>query len=115
MSNLLNKQFRFSRFLGMLLDYIYTSGYECTMGETWRTPEQAKYNQEHGLGISNSLHLQRLAIDINLFKNGKLLDRKEDYAVLGNFWKGLDTENRWGGDFKKSDPYHFSITHEGVS
>lgn len=45
-------------------------GYTVTLGEAWRTPEQAQWDADHGKGIVHSLHMERLAIDIILFKDG---------------------------------------------
>lgn len=91
-------------------------GYEVTMGEVWRTPEQAKLNAENGTGINNSLHSIRLAVDLNLFMDGKFLQRTEEYTDLGLFWESLSTteyECSWGGRFTKGDGNHFSISHNG--
>jgi hypothetical protein len=98
-----------------LLQWIFQGTRTCTLGEAWRTEEQAKYNEEHGLGIANSLHRSRLAIDLNLFKDGILLENLEDYREAGEYWKTLHIDNNWGGDFKKrKDPYHFSMS-DGLS
>ena len=86
-------------------------GYEMTFGETWRSPQEAARLVKLGQGIKNSLHTQRLAIDINLFKNGKYLTSTESYRFLGEWWQTLHPLCRWGGDF--GDGNHFSLEHEG--
>jgi hypothetical protein len=100
--------------LGEFIVWIYNQGYEITLGEVWRPPEQARANAEAKIGISNSLHIKRLAVDINLFKNSALTWNIEDYRPLGAKWKSMGQDHRWGGDFKKRDSVHFSIEHEGV-
>jgi len=63
-----------------------------------------------GKGISRSLHIQGLAFDMNLIlKDGTLAETIEDYRPLGNYWKTLHPENRWGGDFThpRPDADHF--------
>ena len=70
-----------------------------TYGETYRPPETAKIYAERGIGIVNSLHCQRLAIDLHLFIKGKYQTNPKKYKPLGEFWKALDLQNRWGGDF----------------
>lgn len=96
--------------IGKLIQWLYINGMTASFGEAWRTEEQAKYNADHGLGITNSLHRDRLAIDFNLFLNGVLLTELEDYKGAGDYWKTLHPDNNWGGDFKKlCDPYHFSM------
>ena len=69
MSTLRNKQSRFAKDIAQFILWIYDQGYEITLGEAYRTPEQAEINAQKGIGIKNSLHTKRLAIDINLFKD----------------------------------------------
>lgn len=109
------KQRKFTRLLAELIIEAYRRGYEITLGEAYRTPEQARRNEQMGIGISNSLHTQKLAIDLNLFVGGKYTSRNQDYEPLGEFWEGLSTgeyECCWGGRF--GDGNHFSISHLGV-
>lgn len=61
-----------------------------------------------GKGIVNSYHTKKLAIDLNLFKDGKYLTSTESHRQFGEYWKTLDPECTWGGDFKNSDGNHFS-------
>lgn len=87
-----------------------------TIGEVWRSPEEAQRNATDGDGIPNSLHCVRLAIDLNLFRGGKFLTRSGEYREMGEYWKSLSTAEllcRWGGDFPGDGP-HFSIEHNGV-
>lgn len=116
--NLVEKQQVFSVLLAKLIFEIYGMGMKCTIGEVWRSPAEAKR-----LGFENSLHPLRLAVDINLFIDGKYTKRSEDYEELGRIWKGYSTELftcRWGGDFIDEDGEplpdgnHFSIEHNGV-
>lgn len=92
-------------------------GYTVQIREVLRTPEQAKWNAEKGVGIEDSEHCNGLAFDVYLWKNGIQLTKKEDYQEAGDFWKSLDPRNRWGGDFKRShdpnwsDPFHFERRH----
>lgn len=108
------KQRLFTRYVARLIEFAYANGYELTFGEAYRTPEQASLNAQKGTGIRNSLHQLRLAIDLNLFKDGKYLTRSEDHKPLGEFWKSLHPDCCWGGDFKpNADGNHYSLTHEG--
>lgn len=104
----------FAQCVGLLLVWIYENGYAVTFGEAYRTKEQAEWNRAHGSGIANSLHCQRLAIDLNLFLDGDLLVSRDAYEPLGMFWKTLHEDARWGGDFSKPDSDHFSLEWQGV-
>lgn len=107
-------QAEFTSAIADLIRWAYMRGYTLTFGEAWRTPEQAKLNAASGKGISTSLHIDRLAIDFNLFRDGKWLSRTEDHAELGAYWKTLHSAARWGGDFKtRPDGNHYSFTPDG--
>lgn len=89
-------------------------GYGVTLGEAWRTPEQAALNAQKGSGIAHSLHIERLALDINLFRNGEYLTQTEDFRTLGEWWESLGPNHKWGGRFQRADGNHFSISPDGV-
>lgn len=102
----------FTRNIARLIEYIYSKGYKCTFGESFRTREQAALYAKTGIGISDSNHCYRLAMDLNLFnaKNEYLRSEKE-YVQFGEYWEKLDPFNEWGGRFKTrySDPFHFEM------
>ena len=108
---LYNRQITFTKNAAALILFIYSKGYACTFGDAFRSSEQAALNAASGKGIKNSLHCQRLAIDLNLFdSDGKYLTEKEDYKQFGDFWKSLSLHNRWGGDFVHLvDSNHFEM------
>jgi hypothetical protein len=107
------KQSRFVHLAGLLIEYAYAHGFEITFGEAYRTPEQAALNAQTGAGIVNSLHTQRLAIDLLLFRDGKYLTDSADYRPLGEYWESLAPDCAWGGRFNRPDGNHFSIRHGG--
>jgi hypothetical protein len=98
-----------------LIQYAATQGYGVTFAEAWRTPQQAQWDADHGSGISCSLHIQRLALDLNVFVNGvyQTDDTTKCYTVLGTYWKTLGPDHYWGGDFTRKDLDHFSISPDG--
>lgn len=105
----------FSKLLGQFLVWIYDNGFEVTGGEWQRSEAQAAANAASGAGISNSLHLKRLAVDLNLFVNGVYHNDTAAYRPLGEQWKGMHELCRWGGDFtSRPDGNHFSLEWEGV-
>ena len=105
------KQSTFVALVAQLILEANKRGYELTFGEAYRTPEQAALNAKKGTGIKNSLHTSRLAIDLNLFKEGKFLANTSDHEGLGLYWESLHPLTRWGGRF--GDGNHYSIEHEG--
>ena len=110
------KQRLFPTLLAKLLLFIYDQGFECTLGEAYRTPEQAVLDAQKGIGITHSEHCKRLAIDLMLFKDGVYLTTSEAYRPVGEYWKTLDSACRWGGDFSSlSDGDHFSMIDQGVA
>ncbi len=122
MSELLDLQQSFVLLVSRLIQFAYSKGYFITFGEAYRTPEQAQYDAAHGKGISHSLHIDRLAIDLNLFKGSAALTEAADYKPLGDYWKALSRPGIqccWGGDFMdsqgrpKPDADHFSIAFGG--
>lgn len=107
------KQQRFVKMVGDLIIWTYEQpGHTLTFGEAWRTPEQAAIYAAQGKGIKSSLHLVRLAIDLNLFKAGRYCDKTEDYEELGRYFESLG--GCWGGSFlTRPDGNHFSLPHGG--
>jgi len=85
-------------------------GFVVTGGELFRTPEQQQIYVKTGRSKTmNSLHLQRRAVDLNFFVDGKLTYDKATLAPLGAFWESLHPLNSWGGNgVKLVDTPHFS-------
>jgi hypothetical protein len=85
-------------------------GFVVTAGELYRTPEQQEIYVKTGRSRTmNSLHIQRRAVDLNFFLNGKLTYDKATLAPLGAYWESLHPLNSWGGNgVKLVDTPHFS-------
>ncbi len=103
------KQVIFAGMVSKLIVKAGELGYEITLGEAYRTPEQAALNAKKGTGIKRSLHCDRLAIDINLFRNGVYLTASTDHRELGEWWESQG--GSWGGRF--NDGNHYALSHEG--
>lgn len=96
------KQSRFVWMVRSLIEFAYESGYELTFGDAYRDPRVT-------YGAKNSLHRSRLAIDFNLFKNGRYLSSTESHRPLGEYWESRG--GSWGGRF--GDGNHYSLEHDG--
>lgn len=105
------KQSVFARLVGKLIEYAYSQGYELTLDWCYRPPEIAVYYADMGIGVRSSLHTVKLAIDLNLFKEGVWLRSTEAHSALGLWWERQHTLCRWGGRF--GDGNHYSMEHEG--
>ena|SRR6185503_19439375 len=101
----------FAKLVGTLIAHIYEQGDECTLDWCYRPPDVAKYYASIGKGISKSLHTQRLAIDLNLFKNGIYQADSEAHRPHGEWWEQQHPLCRWGGRF--NDGNHYSMEFEG--
>lgn len=99
-----------SLFAGKVADLIKQAqamGFEVTLGDAYRDPRpHGAMGEKKGYGAANSYHKQRLAIDLNLFKNGEYLPGTEAHRPLGEWWESQG--GTWGGRFKTPDGNHYS-------
>lgn len=115
MSKLSDKQRLFAQMVGELLRWIYHNGYAVTFGDAYRDPRVfGPLGVKKGYGRKYSNHKNRLAIDLNLFKedeHGNLVycTETEDHKPIGEYWESLGGD--WGGRF--NDGNHYSLEHEG--
>jgi len=94
------RQSKFAHLTAYLILFANQRGYEVTYGDAWA-------HEEDGRHKANSKHYQRLAVDLNLFRNGKYLMRTEDHRELGEYWESLDPECVWGGRFEDGNHYQY--------
>jgi hypothetical protein len=98
-----------SKFAVMVADLIQKAGemgYEVTLGDAYRDPRlHGNPGAKKGYGAANSYHKSRLAIDLNLFRDGKYLSSTEDHRPLGEWWESRG--GTWGGRWK--DGNHYSL------
>ena len=92
-----------------LIEYATEQGWVVTGGELFRTAEQQEIYLRTGRSRTMaSNHLRRLAIDLNFFRNGKLVWDKAQLTPVGAYWESLNPKNRWGGNFRSLvDVPHF--------
>lgn len=106
---------RQSAFAVALADLIHEAvrrGFEVTVGEVWRSEEEARRLARSGAGIARSLHQDKLAVDLNLFKDGVYLTDVESHRPLGEWWEVQSTPDlprAWGGRFASGDANHYSF------
>lgn len=106
------KQRRFARLVPRLIDQAHVLGFEVTLGDAFRDPRVfGPIGTRMGYGESRSAHKQRLAIDLNLFRNGRFLTDTESHRPLGEWWEAQG--GVWGGRFQ--DGNHYSLEHDGIS
>lgn len=104
------KQRKFTLMISKLIQFAYENGYELTFGDAYRDPRvHGEVGVKKSYSSANSLHKERLAVDFNLFKDGKYLTASEDHRPLGEYWEYLG--GSWGGRF--NDGNHYSLEHNG--
>lgn len=105
------KQSKFALAIAGLITKAFEMGYEVTLGDAYRDPRlHGAVGEKKGYGHSKSCHKLRLAIDLNLFKDGKFLTTTEGHRELGEWWESQG--GTWGGRF--NDANHYSFEHEGM-
>jgi len=103
---LLDEQTAFARGVAWLIDKANEMGYEVTLGDAYRDPRVfGDIGVRKGYGESASFHKKRLAIDLNLFKDGKFLQGSNDHEPLGKAWEGYNPKATWGGRFNDGNHY----------
>jgi hypothetical protein len=94
------KQMLFAQDTARLFNYIWETGNQFTYGRAYDTPEEQQRLFDAGLSETlNSLHLKRLAIDLNIFVDGELTYDVDTLRHIGEFWKSLSPNNEWGGSW----------------
>lgn len=84
--------------VSQLIQYANFLGYELTFGDAYRD-SRCPY------GSTTSAHHDRMAIDLNLFKDGIYLQDTIDHEPLGLFWVSIG--GIWGGNFSNMDGNHY--------
>ena len=93
------KQSRFAFMVGKLILYAYDRGFELTLGDAYAVSGHK----------TNSNHYIRLAIDLNLFKDGKFITDGTGHDVLHDYWDDMG-----GAPRILKDMNHYSLEHNGA-
>lgn len=88
--SMVDEQSSFAHAVADLIKFAIGQGFQVTFGDAYRDP-RCPY------GHPKSFHKKRLAIDLNLFRNGKYLTTAADHVILGRKWE--DMGGTWGGRF----------------
>lgn len=103
---------RFTEALCGLVIQAKNLGYEIAFNEVMDRVTEKDPTTDH---MKGSLHELGLAADMDLYKDGKYLDKTEDHLPLGEWWeargKELGLPLTWGGRFR--DGNHYSLSWGG--
>jgi len=107
---------QFTKNLAKLITFINFNlpGYSAAIDSAKRTIlEQTMLVQSGASKTMNSAHLEGLAADVLLYIDGVYQRQTESYKILGDYWKEIDSNNVWGGDFEGfPDGNHFEYLKE---
>ena len=109
------KQQRFALKAANLIVWINEHrGWAVTYGDAYRDPRtNGTFGVAKGYAAASSVHKLRLAIDLNLFIDGKYITGDcPEYQEIGVQWESMDDDARWGGRW--ADFNHFSFEEMGV-
>lgn len=122
-SPLVEKQALFAILLARLILWIQSQGWFVTLGEGYvqerrrvkLVDPKVLVTAFDAVHMSNSLHYERLAADLNLFVGGEIVrdGGHSAWKEIGRHWVSLDPQCAWGGDFASVDANHFSLREGG--
>jgi hypothetical protein len=97
MTTLLQCQQKFALMVPRLILQAAALGYAVTLGDAFRDP-RCTY------GHPRSLHRSRLALDLNLYKDGRYITDGEGHRELHEWWEGIG-----GAKMIAGDANHYSL------
>jgi len=104
------KQRRFSLAIANLILAADRMGYAVTFGDAYRDPRlHGAIGEARGYGHPRSAHKMRLAVDLNLFKDGVYLTGGWAHAPLHDVWDAMGGAPRIAHDMN-----HYSFEHDGM-
>ena len=96
---LVEKQIKFTQNVSLLIQYAICIGYQVVIADAARMDRRGHKKK--------SKHYEKLAIDLDVFRENKPLESPEHSFKLGLFWESL--EHVWGGRFKTESYNHFEF------
>ena len=110
--SLSNEQRAFTYKVGKLIIFAYDElNAELTFGDAYRDPRlHGEFGVSKGYGAKASVHKLRLAVDFNLFFNGKYVTSSSHkiWKKLHSYWCAIG-----GAETINNDANHFSCRHRG--
>lgn len=90
----------FAKDVALLLAKAWELGFSVRLGEVQRPIEMQQLYVKTGRSKTmDSMHIKKCAIDLVLLIDGQVCTR-EQIKPLGDYWEGLNTINRWGGNWR---------------
>jgi len=113
-STLQKRQCDFTSAVSKLIVHAIVLGYEVKVAEWNRLLVTQQDYVARGVSWTlDSRHLDNLAVDIYIFKDGVIIMGGEPYRALGEYWESIG--GRWGGRFGlKPDEYSIEIGKDPV-
>ena len=109
--SLRKRQSQFALNVAFLILEAEKRGYEITLGDAFRDKRvHGEYGEEKGYSHPKSTHKVKLAIDLNLFKDGHYISNDEGHRELHEFW----VEKCGGSPMIEKDPNHYSYEYQGI-
>ena len=97
----------------LLFQYAHFHGYEIRIGDCFRDPRvHGDVGTKMAYGHKDSCHKLKLAIDVNLMKDGVYLEgqaAKDGHNFLHDFWNMLGGASRIPHDLN-----HYSLEYKGM-
>ncbi len=109
-------QQEFTVAIAQLINFATSIGVQLTFGDAYRDERvHGSFGEKKSYSASKSVHKKRLAVDFNLFVDGKYIadGNHEKYVMLGEEWEKIHPLARWGGNFSFGDANHFSFEYQG--
>lgn len=102
----------FSKLIAQHMLWLIKQGYEIRCGDFFRDPRvHGAVGEKKAYGASYSMHKDKCAADLNLFWDGKYLNKTSDHLESGEKWESRHELTAWGGRW--NDGNHYSLTRDG--
>lgn len=106
------RQREFALELARLVVWINQQGFEVSFGDAYRDPRvHGDWGEKRGYGSAVSYHKRRLAVDLNIFLNGRYLRSTAAHRFAGEEWERRG--GTWGGRWDDGNHYSWGERSNG--